>query len=182
VATKRNKSLKIKAFMILAAVLGLLFAALPTAILLSVGMMPTLVALIVDVTRDRYLAKCVAGMNFAGVLPFLHRLVTTGHDVQTSMGIVSDPFAWLVMYSAAAMGWLLFMGLPGVVSMFKVLTAKRRVYVLQERQRTLLNEWGDGILPNRDANKEESDGAAATGTSAARPNKARTRQPNPAAS
>lgn len=167
--------------MILAAILGVLFAALPTAIVLSVGLMPTLVALIVDVTKGRYLTKCVAGMNIAGVLPFLHKLVTTGHDVQTAMAIVSDAFAWLVMYSAAAMGWLLFMGLPGVVSMFKVLTAKRRVYVLQELQRSLLNEWGDCILPNTDGG--DQDGKVAPGAPAAAKSDQPSRsQPSPATS
>jgi len=189
VATKRSrpiKPIKTRAFLILAAILGFLFAALPTAIVLSVGLMPTLVALIVDVTRRRYLTKCVAGLNIAGVLPFLHKLLTTGHDVQTAMGIVSDAFAWLVMYSAAAMGWLLFMGLPGVVSMFKVLTAKRRVYMLQELQRTLLNEWGDCILPSNDDNGGTEN--AADGTPAGRPRGGGAKpgqnpasQPNPAA-
>jgi len=163
-----NPQLKTRAFLILTGILGFLFAALPTAIVLSVGLMPTLVALIVDVTKGRYLTKCVAGMNIAGVLPFLHKLVLTGHDVQTAMAIVSDAFAWLVMYSAAAMGWLLFMGLPGVVSMFKVLTAKRRVYVLQELQRSLLNEWGDCILPNKDDKNDDGD-AAQGGTARAAP-------------
>lgn len=185
-ATNRNRPIKIKAFLILAGVLGVLFAALPTAILLSVGMMPTLVALIVDMTRGRHLTKCVAGMNFAGVLPFLYRLVTTGHDVQMAMAIVSDALSWLVMYSAAAMGWLLFIGLPGVVSMFKVLTAKRRVYMLQEQQRTLLNEWGDCIVPNRSAkegNEEQAEGSVPPpGDAGVKPNQAPTPQPDPATS
>ena len=180
-----NRPIKTKAFVILAGILGILFAALPTAILLSVGLMPTLVALIVDVTRGRYLTKCVAGLNIAGVLPFLHKLLTTGHDVPTAMAIVSDAFAWLVMYSAAAMGWLLFMGLPGLVSMIKVLTAKRRVYVLQETQRTLLNEWGDCILPTHD--DKDRDGKAASsapGNAApgAKPDQPPSTQPSPAAS
>ncbi|MEE8333815.1 MAG: hypothetical protein V3R85_08195 [Alphaproteobacteria bacterium] len=161
-ATSRNQAIKTRAFLILAGVLGVLFVALPTAILLSVGMMPTLVAMIVDMTRGRYLTKCVAGMNLAGVFPFLHSLVTTSHDMSTAINIVSDPFAWLVMYSAAAMGWLVFMGLPGVVSMFKVLTAKRRIYILQEQQRNLLNEWGDCILPNKDGNQDGDDGSVTT--------------------
>lgn len=182
-AIKRSKPIKTRAFLILAAILGFLFAALPTAIVLSVGLMPTLVALIVDVTRGRYLTKCVAGLNIAGVLPFLHKLLVTSHDVQTAMGIVSDAFAWLVMYSAAAMGWLMFMGLPGVVSMFKVLTAKRRVYVLQELQRSLLNEWGDCILPNTD-DKDGGPGAADAPSSGRQAGAGRgpAAQPSPSAS
>ena len=51
------------------------------------------------------------------------------------------------MYGAAAMGWMLFLGLPGAVAMFRALNAKRRIYMLRERQKDLINEWGDCILP-----------------------------------
>ena len=134
-------------FIISVAVLVLLFAALPTATLLTIGMAPTLAAFIVDVTPGRYLAKCVAGMNFAGVVPYLHKLWFTGHGLPSALNIVSDVFALFLMYSAAGLGWLLFFGLPGAVAMFRALNAKRRIYVLREKQRELISEWGECILP-----------------------------------
>jgi hypothetical protein len=65
----------------------------------------------------------------------------------TAIATVTDMYAWLVMYSAAAVGWLLFLGLPGAVSVFRTLDAKRRIYVLREQQKDLINEWGESILP-----------------------------------
>ncbi len=133
--------------------LVLLFAALPTSTVLAIGLAPTLGAFIGDTTPGRYLTKCVAGMNFAGVFPFLYQLWMTTNDMTTAINIVTDMYAWLVMYSAAAIGWLLFLGLPGAVSVFRSLNAKRRIYVLREQQEDLINEWGESIMPSIDKAK-----------------------------
>jgi len=131
--------------------LVLLFAALPTTTLLAVAMAPTLGAFIGDTTPRRYLTKCVAGMNLAGTIPFLHKLWTTSHDMATAIALVTDLYVWLSMYSAAAVGWLLFLGFPGVVAMVRALNARRRIYMLREQQKSLINEWGDTILPSAEA-------------------------------
>jgi len=133
--------------MLAVGLLALIFAALPTATLLFVGMVPTLVAFIVDMTPGRYLARCVAGMNLAGLAPFLHHLWARGHTMTLALDIVTDVFAWFAIYGASALGWLLFLGLPGAVSMFRMLNGKRRTYMLREKQKQLVNEWGDSILP-----------------------------------
>jgi hypothetical protein len=145
-AGRQKKPRSAKVLMISVAVLGLLLAALPTALVITVGLIPTLVALIVDLTPGRYLTRCVAGLNVAGLAPFIHKLWLGGHTMSAALAIVTDAYAWLVIYAAAAIGWLLFLGLPGAVAIFRQLNAKRRIYILRERQRTLLNEWGDSIL------------------------------------
>lgn len=142
-----------KALMIAVGMVVLLFAALPTAMLLAVGLVPTIVALIVDVTPGRFLARCVGGMNVAGVVPFVHKLWLSGHTMAQSFAILTDVYTWLVIYSAAGIGWLLFLGLPGAVAIFRQLNAKRRIYALREQQRALLAEWGDSILPPGEGKK-----------------------------
>ena len=127
--------------------LGLLLLALPTTMVLAIGMAPTLGAFFADKTPGRYLTKCVAGMNFAGVIPSLYHLWITGHDLKTANDIVTDLYTWLLMYCAGGMGWLLFLGLPGAVAVFRSLNASRRIYFLREKQKSLINEWGDCILP-----------------------------------
>lgn len=140
--------------------LVLLFAALPTATLLTIGMAPTLAAFVVDITPGRYLGKCVAGMNFAGIVPYLHKLWFTGHGLSSAIDIVTDVYALFLMYSAAGLGWLLFFGLPGAVAMFRALNAKRRIYVLREKQKELIGEWGECILPAGAAKEVGNDSAA----------------------
>jgi hypothetical protein len=135
---------------------GTVFAALPTATLLFVGMAPTLVAFIVDMTPGRYLTRCVAGMNLAGLAPFLHNLWMKGHTMSLAMNIVTDVFAWFAIYGASALGWLLFLGLPGAVAMVRTLNGRRRIYMLREKQKQLINEWGDSILPGGEAKEEKA--------------------------
>ena len=132
--------------MVISIALGaLLISALPTALLILVGLTPTLVAVIVDVTPGRYLTRCVAGLNTAGVAPFIYQLWSGINDMSASLKIIGDPFSWLTIYGAAGVGWLLFLGFPGIVQVARTLNADRRINVLQERQAALLAEWGDSI-------------------------------------
>ena len=146
------------------AAIGLLLLALPTTMVLAVGMAPTLGAFFADKTPGHYLTKCVAGMNLAGVIPSLYNLWITGHDLKTANNIVTDPYSWLLMYCAGAMGWLLFLGLPGVVAVFRSLNATRRIYVLREKQKLLINEWGDCILPASGPSQTAETGSPQTAT------------------
>ena len=66
-------------------VLVLLFAALPTTTLLAVGMTPTLVALVVDITPGRYLTRCVAGLNVTGTVPFIGTLWSGVNDISSAI-------------------------------------------------------------------------------------------------
>ncbi len=119
--------------------------AFPTMIVFFVGMMPAVVCYIVDLTPGRYAFRCVVSMNFAGVAPFLQLLWTEGHDIASAMGIIGDPFSWLVFYGTAAFGWGLFFSVPGVVSAVQTLNAERRVNSLRSRQNELAEEWGTVI-------------------------------------
>ncbi|MDA0653171.1 MAG: hypothetical protein O3C49_07835 [Proteobacteria bacterium] len=152
--------------------LGLLLLALPTTMVLAIGMAPTLGAFFADKTPGRFLTKCVAGTNFAGVFPSLYFLWTTGHTLKTANAIVADLNTWLLMYCAGAMGWLLFLSLPGVVAVFRSLNATRRIYVLREQQKLLINEWGDNILPTLPTTDtaQDSDNAATKNMTAPAPN------------
>ncbi len=149
-ARRRGKSAGqpgLKVMVISLALGGLLIAALPTALLILVGLTPSLVALIVDVSPGRYLTRCVAGMNLAGIAPFVYQLWSGINDMSSSLRIIGDPFSWLAIYGAAGIGWLLFLGLPGIVQVVQTLNADRRINVLRERQAELLSEWGDSIRP-----------------------------------
>ena len=125
--------------------LAIAIVMLPTVSILVVGLIPTLVCYIVDMTPGRYAFRCVASMNFAGVAPFLRILWSDGHDMVVAIGIIADPFAWLVFYGTAAFGWGLFFSVPGLVSAVRTLNAERRVNALRARQNALAEEWGTAI-------------------------------------
>src|SRR3954465_7097092 len=77
-----------------------------TVLLLVLGMLPFIVAWFIDRREEKYAAYCVGGFNFSGVLPYLFLLWATGNSINAFGVIAKSPFSWLVMYGAAALGWL----------------------------------------------------------------------------
>ncbi|NQU71748.1 MAG: hypothetical protein HQ514_14425 [Rhodospirillales bacterium] len=122
---------------------------LPTAIVIAVGMLPTLVSFIVDMTPGRYACRCVAGLNVAGVAPFVDKLWSGHNDVNAAMNIIGDTLAWLAFYGSAGFGWILFMSLPGLVATSQTLNARRVVHNLHARQEEIAKEWGLNVKTNK---------------------------------
>ena len=129
----------------IATVIGLLILALPTAMVLFVGFLPSLVAWAVDDTKGHYASRTVVGVNFAGVAPFILKLWTGQNDIAAAGRLITDPFTLLVMFSAAGVGWLMFLGFPGIIAGLCTMNANRRITFLKEHQKTLVEEWGTAI-------------------------------------
>jgi hypothetical protein len=74
------------------------------------------------------------------------KLWSSGHnDIAGAGRMVTDPFAIVVMFGTAAIGWLMFIGFPGVVAAISTINANRRISQLKDRQRALVDEWGAAI-------------------------------------
>lgn len=129
----------------------LLAAALPTALMLSIALLPAICAFIIDRSPGRYATISVGMLNVAGTWPFLLKLWTTGHSAVNAMKIVLDPFAWLIIYSAAAVGWLLYFSFPSCVSMCMSVFAGHRVTQLRQQQKKLIDEWGPEVASHHTA-------------------------------
>jgi hypothetical protein len=142
--------------------IGVGFAALtilPTTIVVLVGIVPSLAALVVDETRQKYLFRSVLGMNLAALWPFLERLWLHGNEVRHAIVIVVDVYTWAVIYGAAGVGWLMFMGLPHAVTTFKEIIARQRVIKLKKIQHDLIEEWGS-VLPGGETPPVADDSAS----------------------
>ena len=151
-AAAARKSVPIKHQLLLTAVcVVLLAAALPTALMLSIALLPAICAFIVDRSEGRYASISVGMLNLAGTWPFLLKLWTSGHTVINSMKIVLDPFAWLIIYSAAAAGWLLYFTFPSCVSACMSVFAGHRVSQLRQQQKKLIEEWGPEVASHHTA-------------------------------
>ncbi len=127
------------------AFISLLFISTPTFLILFIGMMPSIVAMIIDRTPARHAATAVGAMNAAGVMPFVFQLWFESHSVSGAQAILSNPFVLLAMYSAAAFGWLLFAAIPMLHVAVQQTLASRQVSALRKRQAELIAEWGENI-------------------------------------
>ena len=134
---------------------GAVIISLASVILIFFGMLPTLVALIIDRTRQKYSVFCVGGMNFSGVFPYLLDLWAGEHTVGSAMEILTNVFSLLLMYGAAGFGWAIYVAVPPVVGGFLTVMAQRRVGQLRRDQKELIEEWGEDVAVSEEDSGEE---------------------------
>ena len=118
---------------------------LPSIIVVLVGMVPSIVALVVDRSPRKYGTLTIAALNFAGVLPYLVKLWAKSQNLENALNIVVDVFALMVMYGAAGFGWMIFLTIPTSVASIFMVISQRRIAVLRENQRKILEEWGESV-------------------------------------
>jgi len=133
-----------------------LVIAAPTMILLFFGLLPTLVAYIIDRTAGKSATCSVGGLNLIGVSPYVISLWTGSNTIDAALTSVSDLFIMLVMYSSAAFGWLLFLAMPTVISSFVLVLQQRKVAQLRGEQKNLIDEWGAEVAALVEMDRMES--------------------------
>ena len=148
--SRSRTGLKVTPFWMFILVVGMMAASLPSVMLLAFGMLPTLVAAIIDRSHRRSATYCVAGMNLCGLFPYLLQLWFKSHSLQAAAAILTDVFALLVIYGAAAFGWLLFVIMPPTIVSFLTVLSQRRVSQLRAMQRKIVEEWGEGVAKSQE--------------------------------
>ncbi|MBT3990297.1 MAG: hypothetical protein HON14_07630 [Rhodospirillaceae bacterium] len=122
-----------------------MFAFPESIILLFIGLLPTLVAFIIDKSSKKYSTFCVGAMNITGVFPSLLELWAGQNTIGHAIQIITNVFDLIVMYAAASFGWLLYIAIPPVVNALLAVVAQHRITQLRSRQRELIGEWGEDI-------------------------------------
>jgi len=127
------------------AVILLVVTALPLSILLLAGLVPTIVAALVDNWRAKYLTRTVGFMNLAGLTPLVVQLWGDGLTLVAAVNILSRPVSWLTMYGAAGIGWVLFQSMPSLARVFVDIRADQLQRDLKARAARLVQEWGEEV-------------------------------------
>ena len=73
-STKKGGRSAFSGLSVVASAVLLFMVALPTFVTLVVGLLPSLVAFIFDRSPGRTMARCVFGLNFSGVAPYILEL------------------------------------------------------------------------------------------------------------
>ncbi|HEY1097070.1 MAG TPA: hypothetical protein VGF14_07500 [Alphaproteobacteria bacterium] len=118
---------------------------LPTTLVLAVGLLPTFVATFSDNSRERLAGLTLGCMNVAGVLPPLLRLWNMGHTVENAILILLQPYMLLLMYGGAAIGFLLYINTPLMVSGILRRQAQYRLKTIEKHYAELQEEWGPEV-------------------------------------
>jgi hypothetical protein len=112
---------------------------------LVLALLPSVVSVLSDTTRLRYSAICVTSFNSIGLIPFVYRLWSDPNGYGTGLQLMTDVYVWLVIYSAAALGWLFYQSFPLLFSQAVILMQKQKVARLRTRQQGLVKEWGEEV-------------------------------------
>lgn len=123
--------------------MGLLI--LPTTLLVLAGMIPSMVAYAVDRHDDKAAALTVGSMNVCGVMPFCIQLWQHGHVLRYAIDLLSQPVTFMVMYSAAAVGWLLYFTIPPLVAGWAASRDQARIVSLDDQRQALTEIWGPEV-------------------------------------
>ena len=114
-------------------------------VLLLVGLLPTMVAFVVDKSSGKYATLCVGTMNITGIFPSIFALWTGQNNFSQAIQIITDIFDLVIMYGAAGLGWILYIIIPSAVGALLNIIAERRINRLRNQQKELINEWGKDV-------------------------------------
>lgn len=118
---------------------------MPSCIVILVMMVPTIVIYVIDQTREKYFAITVGLLNVCGAMPAEVHLWQRGQSYDAAFDIVSDPFYWLMAYGAAAVGWVIYLGLPPIFSHYYGITSHSRLLNHIDKQEALVQSWGQEV-------------------------------------
>lgn len=118
---------------------------MPSCIVLAITMAPTVVAYIIDRTREKYLAVTVGLLNMCGTLPAEVELWSRGQTYNAAMDIVSNALFWLMAYGAAALGWVIYLMLPPILERYYGITSQAQLQSHLRKHQVLIEAWGEEV-------------------------------------
>jgi hypothetical protein len=118
---------------------------LPSTIVVSICMVPTLVAAIVDNNLRKTAWLTVGAMNFAGTVPAVFNVWDMGHTVPAAFQLVAQPMTIMLSFGGAAVGWMIYYNLTPIVAMIILKKNEVRLREIEKRQKELVKKWGGEV-------------------------------------
>ena len=138
----------IKYIAVLAIILLFTILFLPTAIFLTVAMLPTLIAVITDRSSGRNKSFVIGALNFAGCFPYLLKIWVNHNVADMSFEYLSKPETIVVIYGAAAFGYFIYWFITAVVATTLIQRSKVRLKKIEEEKLALEKRWGSEVNGN----------------------------------
>lgn len=116
-----------------------------SVIIVLFGLLPGMVAMIIDQDPRRFISKIVLTFNGLGLAPFLIKIIRSKSGNSVAIEIIIDPRTWMMIFAAAAVGWVLYWVFPQVALMLHNMKINLRIKHLEMEMSKLCGEWGDDI-------------------------------------
>ncbi|CAK0769124.1 putative DUF805 domain-containing protein [Azospirillaceae bacterium] len=145
---KDNGNIFLMVIVLMMAPLAMAFVG--SALVIIIGIIPTVVATILDRSETRTAMVTVGSLNIAAMLPFMIRLWLRDNSLSGAIHIAIDPLFWLISYGAAGLGWFLHSSVPPTIVNLQMMRIEARIRSLRDRQVALIKEWGPEVAGERE--------------------------------
>lgn len=139
--------------------IGLVF--LPSSVVIGAGMLPTVVARVVDSSLGKRLSITVGCFNFIGCLYFLDSIWAAGQGMGDIRPTLSDSLGWLSALTGAGVGWTVFGGMPIIFAKIAEAQTALRLHSIGKDQDRLVEDWGEpvrGVYGLKTVEKADAEG------------------------
>lgn len=127
---------------------------LPATIVVSICMIPTLVAAIVDNHARKTMWLTVGAMNMAGTVPVWFSLLDAGQfsmldpwrAIPAAFQLIVQPMNIIVSYGGALIGTIIYYKITPLIAAIIQNKNERRLRDIDKRQKALVKKWGDGVV------------------------------------
>lgn len=140
---KKGGKLRFYTIMLLAGIIAPFM--FPTAVLLFVGMLPTIFAFFIDKDRQYSSAIAIGAMNCAGITPFIIDLWLKGQTMGNVFQMLGEPSTWLIILGAAAVGQMIVSVIPQAMATVTLAHSESRIKHLKKNLEQLQENWGSDV-------------------------------------
>jgi hypothetical protein len=133
-------------------VIGIAFSALLLSIhsvylvlVIIFGILPGMVAVLIDQEKQRYISKIVLAFNLIGLIPYVAKIIRSSMSDVVAIDMMIEPMTWMVIYGAAAIGWMVYWFFPEAGQLINTIMINSKVNKLEDELEALCQEWGEEI-------------------------------------
>ena len=130
-----------------------------------IGFAPTIASAVIDTDVEKHGAIAVGAMSLAAMIP----LVLDQLTARSNYTVLGDPFAWLMVYGAAGVGWGIHTATPAITVAVSNFRADWRRDELKKLQESLTVEWGPEVVTSPKPAPRTAAASAPTPGPSARP-------------
>ena len=116
-----------------------------SVVILVFGLLPGLIAMVIDYDPRQYLSKIVISFNAVGVVPYLIQILNASVANVTAMKLITSPKTWLVIYASAGVGWVIYWMFPQIAMVMMPFQNKNKIETLNKELDELAEEWGEDV-------------------------------------
>lgn len=116
------------------------------SVVLVIGLLPTFCAMTVAQGADRGpRILTIALFNLSGIIPIILELSGPRYASLGLMGLLTDVYAWFVMYGSAALGVVANWLTPFAAAAVLTYLDRVDIHKLQTARKKLVDEWGEAV-------------------------------------